>query len=133
MNRKSIFGISLVAIAGLLMVLPAMASQSPTSAAGTVNLTGRVSCSKFGTSIPYQKGFTQSEAIHQCISQGYSYTLVVGKQIYPLAGDSKQLAKLAGDKVTVAGRLNTERPEDKDVQSVFNGTLEATTVTKTTN
>jgi hypothetical protein len=132
MNRKSIIGITFVAAVSLLAMLPAMASQAPSqAAAGSVNLTGRVSCSKFGAAVPHQKGFSQSEAINQCISQGFSYTLVVGKQVYPLSGDNKQLAKLAGATVTVAGRLNAPRPEESE--SVYNGTLEATSVTKSTN
>ncbi len=131
MNRKSTLGISIAVAAVILAVIPAFASQPQSNAAGTVNLTGRVSCSKFGAAVPYQKGFTQSMAIQQCISQGYSYVLVVGKQVYPLVGDSKQLAKMAGTNVTVAGRLNTEKPAG--TEAAFNGTLEATTIKPSSN
>ena len=70
-------------------------------------------------------------AIQQCISQGYTYVLVVGKQVYPLVGDSKQLANVAGDTVTVAGRLNAAKPVG--AESAFNGTLEATAIKSSAN
>jgi hypothetical protein len=132
MNKKLTFGISSAIAALLFAVLPAVASQNQTNTApNTVNFTGKVSCSKFGASTPSQKGMSQSMAIQQCISQGYTYVLVVGKRVYPLEGDHKELAKMVGQTVTVAGHLNAEKPTG--AESAFNGTLEATTIKPSSN
>jgi hypothetical protein len=116
--------IPLAALAALLTVLPSAGqSPSPTNdVPGNVTLTGTVSCSKFGASRPSQKGFSQAEAIHMCISQGYSYVLVVGKRVYPLEGDGKQFSRLVGEKVTISGRLNPEKPVEKE--TFYDGTLQ---------
>lgn len=127
MNTKRMGEMSMAVFAIFLAVLAAMAAQSPSSVVpGDVILTGTVSCSKFGASRPSQKGFSQAEAIHMCISQGYNYVLVVGKRVYPLEGDSKRFAELVGEKVTIAGRLNPEKPVEKE--SFYNGTLQAASI-----
>ncbi len=76
-----------------------------------VNITGTVTCTKYVNSKPDRKGFTAAEAIRLCASQGYAYVIVSGKNVYPLEGDKTQMAKLAGEKVTVTGHVITDRPE----------------------
>lgn len=104
MNYRSLF----IVLAAFCVVLPAAAGQSSSRSAAPVTITGQVSCSKFEGPVIPRKGFTVAETIHLCISQGYSYTIVSGKNVYPLIGDKNQLAKLAGETVTVSGHLNPD-------------------------
>jgi hypothetical protein len=111
MSKVQIHRILFVSLATIFVVLPVAAQSSPRIAAKSVSVTGTVSCSKFaGVAVP-RKAFTVAETIHLCISQGYDYTLVAGKDIYPLQGDKKQLWALAGETVTVTGNLNPDRPK----------------------
>jgi hypothetical protein len=111
MNRATIYRSILIALAVFYVVLPAAAGQSSSkSGANPVTITGQVSCSKFYGPVIPRKGFTIAETVHLCISQGYTYTIVSGKNIYPLVGDKKELAKLAGETVTVNGHQNPDMP-----------------------
>jgi hypothetical protein len=110
MRKQTICGISLVAVAGMLALVPAAGAQSAKAASNQVTITGTVTCSKFVNSRPDRKGFSAAEAIRLCVRQGYDYVLISGKNAYTLQGAKDELAKLAGSKATVAGRVNTDLP-----------------------
>jgi hypothetical protein len=132
MNRVSIFRSLFVLLGTICFVLPVAAGQSSArTAAAPVTITGQVSCSKFVGPVIPRKGFTVAETIHLCISQGYTYTIVAGKNIYPLVGDKNQLAKLAGETVTVSGHLNPDR--SIGATYALMDTVEADTVAPTKN
>lgn len=134
MNKIMSTRISLIVLAGVLTLAPMMAAQSSEqTGANAVNVTGRVSCSKFGRgSVTARKGMSVAQTIWYCANfQGGQYTLVSGNRIYALSGDPKQLAKLSGQTVTVAGRMV---PESADTAAVaFMGTVAVTEVVPTKN
>ena len=73
---------------------------------GAVNLTGQVSCSRFGRgSVSARKEYERFLETIQVCAQRYDYTLVSGKQIYRLTGDTNLLAKMSGKTVTLEGRF----------------------------
>jgi hypothetical protein len=124
--------ISLIVLAGVLALAPMIAAQSsPQAASKDVTVTGTVTCSKYIYSKPERKGFTAAEAIRLCASQGYSYVIVSGKNVYPLDGDKNQLAKLAGEKVTVSGHVDTDRPAGATY--AYQGTIQPTTIVPSAN
>jgi hypothetical protein len=124
--------VSLIVLAGVLAVAPMVAAQSSSQAASKdVTITGTVTCAKYVYSKPDRKGFTAAEAIRMCASQGYAYVIVSGKNVYPLDGDKNQMAKLAGEKVTVTGHVNTDVPEGATY--AYSGTVSATTMVPATN
>ena len=101
--------------AGLFAVLatPFAALAAPTAQsseqpdAGAVNITGRVSCARFGAgTITPRKGMSVAQTIQYCANfQGGEYTLITGNRVYRLAGDTKELAKMSGKTVAVAGHM----------------------------
>jgi hypothetical protein len=110
--------IALIAFAGICAALPAAASQSSARAEkDAVNITGQVSCSKFGRgTVSARKGMSVAQTIQYCVAfQGGDYTLVSGNKIYRLAGDKNALAKVSAQTVTVAGHM---LPEQTDVSTV---------------
>ena len=115
-NLKS--KLALIVFAGICAVVPSWASQSQAKAdAGAVNITGQVSCSRFGRgSVTARKGMSVAQTIQYCVTfQGADYTLVSGNKIYRLTGDKNMLAKVSGQTVTVAGHMG---PEQTDVATV---------------
>jgi len=123
---------SFFALATVLALAPIVAAQSSYQAASKeVNITGTVTCSKYVNSKPERKGFTAAEAIRLCASQGYAYVIVSGKNVYPLEGDKTQMAKLAGEKVTITGHILTDRPEG--ATEAYQGTVAATTIVPSAN
>jgi len=119
-------------LAGVLVLAPMVAAQSSSNAASKdVRITGTVTCSKYVNSKPDRKGFTAAEAIRLCASQGYAYVIVSGKNVYPLQGDKNQMAKLAGEKVTVTGHVLTDQPEGATY--AYQGTVQATTIVPSAN
>jgi hypothetical protein len=124
--------ISLIVFAGVLTWAPMMAAQSSEqSRANAVNVSGRVSCSRFGRgSVTARKGMSVAQTIWYCTNfQGGQYTLVSGNRVYALSGDPKQLAKVAGQTVTVAGYM---APESADTSAVvLMGTVAVTDVVPT--
>jgi hypothetical protein len=121
--------ISLFLLAGVLALVPMLAAQSSVRAdANTVSIKGRVSCSKFGTgTVSASKGRSIAQIIQYCVNfQNGVYTVVSGNHIYGLAGDTKLLAKMSGQTVTVAGRVV---PESTDVATyAYMGTVAVTEV-----
>ncbi len=133
---------SLVAIyAGLFAVLAGLFAASATPAAESsmkadpesVTITGRVICSRFGGgSVTARKGMSVAQTIQFCANfMGGQYTIVSGKQIFLLTGDRNVLAKMSGQTVTVAGRLNTNEVERPTYALM--GTVEATSVAPAKN
>jgi hypothetical protein len=117
MNKMST-RISLIVFAGVLMLAPMMSAQSTEQArADALNVTGRVSCSRFGRgSVTARKGMSVAQTIQYCVNfQGGQYTLVSGNRIYGLSADPKLLAKMSGQTVAVAGRMV---PESTDTSAV---------------
>jgi hypothetical protein len=124
--------VSFILLASVFALAP-LASAQPAgqSASKEVNITGTVTCTKYVNSKPERKGFTAAEAIRLCASQGYAYVIVSGKNVYPLEGDKNQMAKLAGEKVTVVGHVVTDLPEG-DTEA-YQGTVAATTIVPASN
>ena len=132
MINSTVRRMSFIVCAGVLALAPMLAAQSSSQAASKdVSITGTVTCSKYVYSKPDRKGFTPAEAIRLCASQGYAYVIVSGRNVYPLAGDKNQMAKLAGEKVTVTGHVNTDQPEG--VTYAYHDTVQATTIVPSTN
>jgi hypothetical protein len=118
MKSNVAFKLALIAFAGICAAMPSWASQSQARAdASAVNITGQVSCSRFGRgAVTARKGMSVAQTIQYCVTfQGADYTLVSGNKIYRLSGDKNMLAKVSGQTVTVAGRM---LPEQTDVATV---------------
>jgi len=132
MINSTVRRMSFIVCAGVFALAPIVAAQSSSQAASRdVTITGTVTCSKYIYSKPDRKGFTAAEAIRLCASQGYAYVIVSGKNVSPLEGDKNQMAKLAGEKVTVTGHVNTDQPEG--VTYAYHDTVQATTIVPSTN
>ena len=84
-------------------------SATLATVAGAVNqhvtLSGWISCTT--CLLPNTcKAQTRLSCVQTWVSQGAAYVLVVGNAHYRLSGDEKELAKAAGDEVTITGELN---------------------------
>jgi hypothetical protein len=134
MNKIMNTRIFFILLAGVLTLAPMISAQSSEqTGANAVNVTGRVSCSRFGRgSVTARKGMSVTQTIWYCANfQGGQYTLVSGNRIYALSGDPKQLAKIAGQSVTVAGHMV---PESADTAAVaYMGTVAVTEVVPSKN
>jgi hypothetical protein len=132
MNSKMICSLALVGFASIFAVLPSASAQSSMKAgANAVNITGHVSCSRFGRgSVTARKGMSVAQTIQYCANfMSGEYTLVAGNRIYTLTGDKDVLAKMSGKTVTVAGNL---LPPSTDVDTVaLMGTVAVSTVVPT--
>jgi hypothetical protein len=104
MNWKSMHRIVLVAgVIAFCSMFAGRATAQPESQ--HVTLTGWVSCST--CLLPNTcKNQTRLSCTQWWVSQGASYVLVVGDSHYRLSGSEKELAKAAGDTITVTGDLN---------------------------
>lgn len=124
--------LALIGLAGICAVLPSAAAQSSVQAdANGVNITGHVSCARFGTgSVTARKGMSVAQTIQYCVNFMHSdYTLVSGNRIYRLSGDNNLLAKMSGQTVTVAGHMV---PESTDTATyALMGTVAVSTVVPT--
>jgi len=126
MTNKAAFHISFILLATILTLSPKVAAQSTSPAQPEVTITGIVTCSKYVYSKPERKGFTTAEAIRMCASQGYSWVIVSGKNVYPLEGNKSQLWKLAGEKVTITGHVDTD--QSANTKYAYHDTVATTTV-----
>lgn len=132
MISKTVCRFSLILFTSVLMLTPRVAGQSSSQARpDEVTITGTVTCSKYIYSKPERKGFTTAEAIRMCASQGYSYVIVSGRNVYPLEGDRNKLAKLAGEKVTVTGHVDTD--QEARGNYTYHETVDTTSVVHATN
>jgi hypothetical protein len=129
MNKIMNTRISLIVVAGVFAVAPMIAAQpSAKNEANAVNITGQVSCSRFGRgSVTARKGMSVAQTIQYCANfQGGEFTLVSGNRVYRLAGDAKELAKMSGQTVSVAGHM---LPESTDAAALeLKGTVEVSEV-----
>jgi hypothetical protein len=131
MSNKMVRGLLAIVLAGIFPLAPRVAAQtSPQKQSDDITITGTVTCSKYIYSKPDRKGFTPAEAIRMCVSQGYSYVLVSGRNVYPLEGDRNKLAKLAGEKVTVTGHVDTD--VETNTSYTYHQTVSATTISSPT-
>jgi hypothetical protein len=134
MKKVAIYAGLFAVLASPLATLAAPAPQSSMKAdSDSVTITGRVSCTRFGGgSVTPRKGMSVTQTIQFCANfMGGQYTIVSGKQIFLLSGDRKVLAKMSGQTVTVAGRLNTNEA-DRPSYALM-GTVEATSVAPAKN
>lgn len=69
--------------------------------------TGTITDSMCGVS-HMAKDKTPAECTRMCVNEGMKYALAVDKKLYTLEGHEPELAKLAGQKVTVKGSLKGE-------------------------
>lgn len=75
------------------------------SAQATQTLTGTVSDSMCGAH-HMMKNATLPQCTRECVKQGSDFALVSGGKVYALHGDKSQLDKLAGQNVTVKGKIS---------------------------
>src|SRR5216684_2226735 len=69
------------------------------------SLTGVVTDSMCGAT-HMAKDKTPAECTKMCVKDGMKYALAADKKLYTLEGHEAELAKLAGQKVTVTGTIN---------------------------
>jgi len=134
MKKVAIYAGLFAVLASPFATLATSAAQSSAkSDSGSVTITGRVSCSRFGLgSVTARKGMSVAQTIQYCANfQGADYTLVSGNQIFRLTGDKNLLAKVSGQTVTVGGHLNTD--EKPGTSYALMGTVEATSVAPAKN
>jgi hypothetical protein len=134
MKKVAIYAGLFAVLASPLAALATPAAQSSMkSDSDSVTITGRVSCSKFGGgSVTPRKGMSVAQTVQFCAHfMGGRYTIVAGKQIFFLTGDEKALAKMSGQTVTVAGRMNTSEAERPSYALM--GTVEATSIAPAKN
>jgi len=134
MKKVAFYAGLFAVLASPFAALAAPAAQSSMKAdSDSVTITGRVSCSRFGGgSVTARKGMSVAQTIQYCANtMGGQYTIVSGKQIFLLTGDRNVLAKMSGQTVTVAGRLNTNEA-DRPSYALM-GTVEATSVAPAKN
>jgi len=90
-------------LGSVLVVTPCVAAQSSDEArAGTVTMTGLITCSRC-LDLSQHKGFTPWGWANYEVSQGDDIVLVVSGEAYLLQGDRKQLIRYLQDKETVTG------------------------------
>src|SRR5438105_4227684 len=78
------------------------------------SLTGVVTDSMCGAT-HIAKDKTPAECTKMCVKDGMKYALAVEKKVYTLEGHEAELAKLAGQKVTVKGTLKGDTLSDQEV------------------
>ena len=126
-------GLFAILVSPLAVPATTAAQSSVNAEANAVSVTGKVSCSRFGTgSITARKGMSIAQTIWYCATfQGGQYTLVSGKQIFRLSGDKNLLAKMSGQTVVVGGHVSQDEPEAASYALM--GTLQATTIAPAKN
>ena len=108
-NRKLVVNIlAFLAWSAILtaaqMQMPSSETKSDKSWATPETLTGIVSDSMCGAH-HMAKDKSPAECARMCVKQGMKYALVVGSKVYALEGHEAELDKLAGEKVTVKGKV----------------------------
>jgi hypothetical protein len=82
------------------------ASNQASQSAGTQkSLTGVVSDAMCGKT-HMAKDKTAAECTRMCVQQGQKYALVVGQKVYTLEGHEDDLNKLAGERVSIKGKIS---------------------------
>jgi hypothetical protein len=75
------------------------------SAQSSQTLTGTVTDAMCGAQHMMQ-GKTPAQCIRECVKQGSDFALASGGKVYTLKGDNKQFDKLAGQNVTIKGKVD---------------------------
>ena len=89
-----------------LMLLAPMRAQSPAEAHTNKTLRGTVSCLQCRGMHDFHKGRPPTSCVRECVRDGSSYALIVGKKAYVLRGNDGQLQKVAGGKAMISGQLD---------------------------
>ena len=109
--RTTILMITLIAGGTFALSAGEAIAQTPDSdqasqPAGTQKtLTGVVSDAMCGKT-HMAKDKTAAECTRMCVQQGQKYALVVGQKVYTLQGHEDDLNKLAGERVSVKGKIS---------------------------
>jgi hypothetical protein len=74
------------------------------SAQSTQTFTGTVSDAMCGAH-HMMHGKTPAQCTRECVTQGADFALVSGDKVYTLKGDNNQFDKLAGENVTIKGKV----------------------------
>jgi len=98
----------------LTVVLMLALAGAFASVAHQQSLTGVVTDSMCGTA-HMAKDKTPAECTQMCVKDGMKYGLAMEKKVYTLEGHEAELAKLAGQKVTVKGILKGDTLSVKEV------------------
>jgi hypothetical protein len=88
-----------------LAVAPGMYATGSKAQSNPKTLTGVISDSMCGATHMI-KDKSPAECTRMCVKDGQSYSLLVGKDMYTLTGHQPELDQLAGQTVTVTGKLN---------------------------
>jgi hypothetical protein len=93
--------------AKLAAVLPLALGGAAVVLAQQGSFTGTLTDSMCGTT-HMAKDKTSADCTRMCVKDEMKYALSVDKKLYTLAGHEQELAKLAGQKVTVKGSAKGE-------------------------
>ncbi len=110
----SVLALSILVGGGGVFARSSAAKTHGQSAGAQKSLTGIVTDSMCGAT-HMAKDKTPAECTRMCVKDGMKYALAVDKKLYTLQGHEEELAKLAGQKVTVTGAVNGDKVS---VQSV---------------
>ena len=106
-TRPSIHHLVAVVATAVLLAIAALA-QAPGGESGQEKtLMGVVSDNMCGAT-HMLKDKSAAECTRLCVKQGQKYALVVGQKVYTLEGHEQELDKMAGQNVTVTGKLTGE-------------------------
>jgi len=108
-SPKKIFG-----VIPALILFAAVAAAQPPAHGKQQSLTGTVSDAMCGAK-HMQEG-SAADCTRVCVKGGSKYALVVGDKVYTLNGHEEELDKLAGQKVTVTGKVKGETVEVASVK-----------------
>jgi len=90
------------AVIGLSTVI--VLAQAASNSGNQTALTGTVTCAAIvNHQFPQFRSDTLQSWTLRCVRSGSQFVLKVGDQVYPLAGNSKDLEHFAGGKATVIG------------------------------
>ena len=103
MTRRIMQTAAVLAMSLGMVAAPAVAQKGPL--AGERTLTGVISDSMCGAT-HMARDKTPAECTRICLQQGQKYALVVGKDVYTLQGHEPELDKLAGQRVSIQGKLS---------------------------
>lgn len=102
MTRRIMQTAAVLAMSLAVIAAPAVGQKGPQAEERT--LTGVISDSMCGAT-HMAKDKSAAECTRMCVQQGQKYALVVGKDVYTLQGHELELDKLAGQRVSIQGKL----------------------------
>lgn len=105
MTRRIMQGAAVLTMSFGMVAAPAVAQKG--LLAGERTLNGVISDSMCGAT-HMAKDKSAAECTRMCVKQGQKYALVVGKDVYTLQGHEPELDKLAGQRVSIQGKLSGE-------------------------